>query len=176
MARQQATLMADIVDLGLRTWPRGGTPLVDGAIEEGACIIRIDGAAAGVVGYFRSGEQFYCHGVCEPDGVTRKPLTATADVDSDQRGQLVVPIKEHLYAAGPAQNVNRLPVDNEMIGIQNLPVATLSQFELAQSVLIRCHQCWCLVRLYDVEHHDAWHRLLKEEVSCAGIGIGGRRL
>lgn len=63
--------------------------------------------------------------------------------------------------------MNRPPVDVSQ------PTTTLSQVELAQSVIVRCHTCWCLIRLDDADAHDRWHKTLKHSIVVSSFGVGG---
>ena len=63
--------------------------------------------------------------------------------------------------------------DIEMVGLPPLEAETLSQQALHQSVLVRCHRCWCLLLLDDAHKHDEWHQRLSESVAVADFGIGG---
>lgn len=53
------------------------------------------------------------------------------------------------------------------------PVETLSVSDLLASPAVRCHKCWCIIRLDDAEWHEQWHETLKQSVSVAGLGFGG---
>lgn len=149
--------------------PRGGTPLVNGSVAEGARFLRIDGASANIKGYFRRQEPFYVYGVNHVCSGSPYPFIPSAGADSDTTGQVEVWLSEPLSTA----NVSALPCDNAIVFmLQDNHLEgceTLSQADLLASGMIRCHRCWCLVRLADADLHDEWHEQRRRDEASAVV-------
>lgn len=109
----------------------GGTPLINGAVANGATSITIDGASNNVVGFLKRGDILQIAGVYDVNPGNRvalhylKDFVVTADVDTNGSGQATVPISAGGAAGmneirGPGdqfQTVSALPADNAAITV-----------------------------------------------------------
>lgn len=109
----------------------GGTPLVNGAVSNGATTITGDGANNNVVGFLKAGDVFQIAAVYDINPMNRQALTylkdfvVTADVDTNGSGQFTIPFKaagaageDAIYGPGHQfQTVSALPADNAAITV-----------------------------------------------------------
>jgi hypothetical protein len=98
----------------------GGTPLVVGAGQSGSSI-NIDGATAGVTGYWKEGDTIQFASCQEINPMSRqstnrnKDFVVTEDVNTDGSGLATIPISPATVLSGPFRNVDEAPGDNDAV-------------------------------------------------------------
>lgn len=99
----------------------GGVPLTNGATADGASQVVVDGATAGVAGYWKKGDVIQFAGVYAVNPQTKKTtgqlrdFVVTADAASDGAGNVTVGIFPKIIASGAYQNVTNVPADGSAV-------------------------------------------------------------